>query len=167
MSPFSCSTTEPRRGLFDGKLVQAHPPAPPPPPPPRSNFIAGSPKADILLCLLLVVLFFLQFILARFIAVVPIVSVLYVILALWPPAFQHQLPALLFVCVLFVLFLLFVVVFLVNQNRTKARFGRREISSSAPPSPRPSVISLLAVPRRLFCFGSLVILDVACYGYSR
>ena len=29
---------------------------------------------------------------------------------------------------------------------------------------RLSVISLLAVPRRLFCFGSLVILDVAC-GY--
>ena len=26
-----------------------------------------------------------------------------------------------------------------------------------------SVISLLAAPRRLFCFGSLVILDVACY----
>ena len=30
-----------------------------------------------------------------------------------------QLPALLFVCVLFVLFLLFVVLFLVNQSRTK------------------------------------------------
>ena len=26
-----------------------------------------------------------------------------------------------------------------------------------------SVISLLAAPSRLFCFGSLVILDVACY----
>ena len=33
-----------------------------------------------------------------------------------------------------------------------------------PPPPRTQVISLLAVPRRLFCFGSLVILDVArCY----
>ena len=31
------------------------------------------------------------------------------ILALWPPVLQFQLPALLFVCVLFVLFLLFVV----------------------------------------------------------
>ena len=34
--------------------------------------------------------------------------------------------------------------------------GRPQTSSS------PSVILLLAVPMRLFCFGSLVILDVAC-----
>ena len=34
--------------------------------------------------------------------------VLYVILALWPPALQFQMPALLVVCVLFVSFLLFV-----------------------------------------------------------
>ena len=48
-----------------------------------------------------------------------------------------QLPALLFVCALFVLFLLFVVfVCLVNQNRTKterrARVGRPQTSSSPP-----------------------------------
>ena len=36
--------------------------------------------------------------------------VLYVILALWPPALEYQLPALIFVCVLFVLLLLFIVV---------------------------------------------------------
>ena len=40
-----------------------------------------------------------------------------------------QLPALLFACVLFVLFLLFVVVFLVSQGRTK---GRPQTSSSPP-----------------------------------
>ena len=43
--------------------------------------------------------------------------VLYVILALWPPALQCQLPALLFVCALSVLFLFC----LVNQSRTKGR----------------------------------------------
>ena len=32
------------------------------------------------------------------------------------------------------------------------------------PSPPPPVIPLLGVPRRLFCFGSLVVLDVVC-GY--
>ena len=32
------------------------------------------------------------------------------ILTLWPPALQYQLPALFFVCVLLVLFLLFIVV---------------------------------------------------------
>ena len=42
-----------------------------------------------------------------------------------------------------------------NQGRGSVN---PQISSS------PQVISLLAVPRRLFCFGSLVILDVArCY----
>ena len=38
------------------------------------------------------------------------VSTCLVILALWPPVLQYQLPALLSVCVLFVLFFLFVVV---------------------------------------------------------
>ena len=38
------------------------------------------------------------------------------------------------------------------------RVGRPQTSSS------PPVIFMLAVPRRLFCFGSLAILDVArCY----
>ena len=33
---------------------------------------------------------------------------------------------------------------------------------SAPEAPPPPMILLLAVPGRLLCFGSLVILDVAC-----
>ena len=47
-----------------------------------------------------------------------------------------------------------------NQSRTKARVGRPQIGGSTPPPLLPSL--LLAVLRRLFCFGSLVILDVAC-----
>ena len=43
-----------------------------------------------------------------------------------------QLPALLFACVLFVLFLLFVVVFLVNWGRTKGEGGRPQTSSNPP-----------------------------------
>ena len=45
---------------------------------------------------------FLHFFLARYIAVVS--SCLDVILALWPSALQYQLSALLFICVLFLLF---------------------------------------------------------------
>ena len=38
-----------------------------------------------------------------------------------------------------------------------------KLVQAPPPPPRtPSAILLLAVPRRLFCFGSLVILDVVC-----
>ena len=44
-------------------------------------------------------------------------------------------------------------------HEVRARVGRPQIVK-APPPPTPPVISLLAVPRRLFCFGSLVILDV-------
>ena len=45
-----------------------------------------------------------------------------------------------------------------NQGRTKGEVGRSQTNLS------PTVISLQAVPRGLFCFGSLVILDVArCY----
>ena len=43
-------------------------------------------------------------------------------LALWPPVLQFQLPALLFVCVLFVLFLLFVLV-LSGEPRQKQGRG--------------------------------------------
>ena len=71
------------RGLGVRRLVR-----PPPPPPAPGNFIAGRPKAALLLCRLLV---------------------LYVILALWPPVRRYQLPTLLFVYILFVLFFLFVV----------------------------------------------------------
>ena len=66
---------------------------------PPSNFIAGRPNAAILFCLLLVVL-----LLARFI-VVSVLSICLVcnfsIVATCP---SIQLPALLFVCVLFFLF---------------------------------------------------------------
>ena len=47
--------------------------------------------------------------------------VLYVILALWPPALQCQLPALLFVYVLFVLFMLLIVVL---SGEPKQKQGR-------------------------------------------
>ena len=77
--------------MVDRKLVEA-----------PSNLIAGRPKAAILFCLLLVVLFN---ILARFIVVVSVVSVCLVcnfsIVATCP---SIQLPALLFVSVLFLLF---------------------------------------------------------------
>ena len=55
----------------------------------------------LLFCLHFVVLF-LHFFLARFVAVVS--SCLIRILALRPPVLQFQLPALLLVCVLFLLF---------------------------------------------------------------
>ena len=65
-----------------------------------------------------------HFFLARFIAVMPTVSiclvydsslllcllclfVLFMTVALWPPVLQFKLPTFLFVCVIFVLFLLF------------------------------------------------------------
>ena len=71
-----------------------------------------------------------------------------------------MLPALLFACVLFVLFLLFVVVLsgAPKQNQGRGLFDRRLLH------PPTHVILLLAVPDRLFCFGSLVVLDVVC-GY--
>ena len=69
-----------------------------------------------------------------------------------------QLPTLLFVCVLLVLFLLFVVVF----DEPKQKQGRGSLDHKLVQTPQ--YFLLLAVPRRLFCFGSLVILDVArCY----
>ena len=60
-------------------------------------------------------------------------------LALWPPALQFQLPALLFVFVVVVLFLLFLVV-LSGEPKTelRARAGRPQTSSPPPPtSPLP------------------------------
>ena len=70
-----------------------------------------------------------------------------------------KLPDLLVACVLFVSFLLFIVVFSgepkqnYGRESTRGRVGRPQTSSSS------QVILLLAVSRRLFCFGSLV-LDV-------
>ena len=68
------------------------------------------------------------------------------ILALWPPALQYQLPALFFVCVLFVLFLLFVVV--LSGSKGEGMVDRKLVQA-------PSIF-IAGVPRQLFCFGSLV-----------
>ena len=79
--------------------------------------------------------------------------ILYKNLALWPPALQYQLPALLFcLCVI-----RFVVVLSgeLKQNQGRGLVDRQLVQG-------PQVILLLAVPRRHFCCGSLVALDVAC-----
>ena len=70
--------------------------------------------------------------------------VLYVILALWPPVLQFQLPALLVVCVLFVLFLLFAVVLLVNQSRTKQNQERGLVDRKLVQAPRPHPSNFIA-----------------------
>ena len=53
-----------------------------------------------------------------------------------------------------------------KQNQGRGSVDRKLVQapppSPPPPPPPPPVISLLAVPRRFFCFGSLVILDVMC-----
>ena len=49
-----------------------------------------------------------------------------------------------------------------GQNQVRELVDRKLVKAAPPP--HPLVISLLAVPRRLFCFGSLVVLDVVC-GY--
>ena len=87
--------------------------------------------------------------LARYIAVVFIVSICLVcdssIVATCP-----SIPAARFASLLcFIRFVLF-------DIRTMARVGRPQTGSNS------LGISLLAVPRRLFCFGSLMILHVAC-----
>ena len=67
--------------------------------------------------------------------------------------------------VLFVLFLLFVFV-LSGESRQQQGRGLvdRKLVQAPPPPPPPQYFLLLAVPRRLFCFGSLVMLDVGrCY----
>ena len=63
---------------------------------------------------------------------------------MWPPTFQHQLPALCFVCVLFVLFLLFVFVFSGEPKQIQRRglVDRKLVQV-------PPVISLLVVSSRL------------------
>ena len=65
-----------------------------------------------------------------------------------------SIPAARFTFCLF-LFVLFSLVVVVLSGEPTQNQGRGLID-------RKLVISLLAVPRRLFCFGSLVILDVAC-----
>ena len=94
---------------------------------------------------------------ARFIVAVSVVSVSLEcdssIVATCP---SIKLPGLLFV---FVLVLLFVVVLSVES---KQKQGRGLVDHKLVQAPQ--YFLLLAVPRRLFCFGSLVILDMArCY----
>ena len=92
---------------------------------------------------------------ARFIAAVSIVSISLLcdssIVATYP-----SIPAAF--CLRFIRFV-FVVrscfVWLTKAEQ-RSRVGRPQTSSSSP------LVLLLAVPRRLFCFGSLVILDVVC-----
>ena len=98
---------------------------------------------------------------ARFNAVVPIVSICLVcdssIVATCP-----SIPAARFAfCFCFLRIVFVVSSFFVwwTKAEPRARVGRPQTSSS------PLVILLLAVPRRLFCFGSLVILDVVCRIY--
>ena len=61
--------------------------------------------------------------------------VLYAILALWPPALQFQLAALLFVCVF-----LFVVVLSGDpkQNQGRGLVDRKLVQAPPPPPPPPS-----------------------------
>ena len=77
----------------------------------------------------------IHFFLVRFIAAVSVLCLfpMYVILALWPPVLQYKLPALLFVCVLFVLFLLFVVVLSGGPGQNQGRGW-----STPPPVQAPS-----------------------------
>ena len=75
--------------------------------------------------------------------------------AVWPPVWERHFYA----CpsrTFFRLFLLFVVAFGdPKQNQGRELVARKLVQA-------PSVILLLAVRRRLFCFESLVILDVVC-----
>ena len=60
-------------------------------------------------------------------------NVLYVMLALWPPVLQFQLPALLLVCVLFVLFFIVCTCFVcLTIAETRARVGLPQASISPP-----------------------------------
>ena len=82
---------------------------------------------------------------------------------LWPVYSGERFRALLFVFVLLVLLLLFAVVL---SGEPKQNHGRglvdRQLVQAPPTPPNSPSILLLAVPRRLFCFGALVILDMVC-----
>ena len=133
--------------MVDRKLVEA-----------PSNIIAGRPKAAILFCLILVVLYFL----ARFIVVVPVVSICLVcnfsIVATCP---SIQLPALLFVCVLFVFVACRCFIWR-PKAELRARVGRPQTSSS------PPVIFIAGRPKAALLFwffgdfrcGALLFMDI-------
>ena len=76
------------------------------------------------------------------------------ILSLLPPVLQFQLPALLFVCILFVLLLFFCSWFVGSTKaEPRARVGRPQTSSS------PPVIFIAGRPKTMW--------RVVIYGYSR
>ena len=62
-------------------------------------------------------------------------------------------------CFSFVLFVLFFLFVVVVSGEPKQKQGRGLVDHKLVQAPQ--YFLLLAVPRRLFCFGSLVILDVA------
>ena len=76
--------------------------------------------------------------------------------ALWPPILQCKLPALLFVCISFTLFLLFVFVL---SGEPKQNHGRGLVDRRLVQAPSNFIAD---PPKLLFCFVSCVILDVAC-----
>ena len=91
--------------------------------------------------------FFSFFFLACFIAVVSIGSICFIrVLALRPPVLQFELPALLLVCVLFVLFLLFVIV-LSGEPRQKQGRGLVDRKLVQAPPPPPPVIFIAGRPK--------------------
>ena len=82
--------------------------------------------------------------------------VLYVNLALWTPVFQCQLPALLFVCVIIVLFSVFVVVL---SSEPKQNQGRGLVDHKLVQAPSNFIAGR---PKAALLFWSLLSLDVAC-----
>ena len=103
-------------------------------------------------------LFFSFIFLARFIAAVSIVSISLVcdssIVATCPSISAARFA---FCLCLADLFLLFV---LVLSGEPRQKQGQGLVDRKLVQAPPPPVILVLAVPRRLFCFGSLVVLDV-------
>ena len=135
------------------------------PPPPVISSLAGTSQGGISVLSPLSCSFFHFFFWLA--SLLLYLFVLYVILALWPLALQCQLPALLFVCVLLVFVVRRCLSGEPKQNQGRGLVDRKLVQGpSPPPIPPLPVILLLDVPTRLFCFGSLVISDVACHFLS-
>ena len=98
-------------------------------------------QAELLFCLLLVFFLFIFSCPFSLLLYLLCLFVLYVILALWPPALQYQLPSLLFDCVLFVLYLLFVVV---SSGEPKQNQGRGLVDHRLVRAPPPSPSNFIA-----------------------
>ena len=69
------------------------------------------------------------FIFPRLVLLLLFLFPLYVILALWPPILQFQLPALLFVCVLFVLLFVVVLSGEPKQNQGRGLVNRKLVQA--------------------------------------